>query len=151
MHFRPFLLLALLFIAPAAAAWQIPLRHGQWYLLGWYAVASIATYILYATDKRRAQTGAQRTSESQLHLFELAGGWPGAFLAQQRLRHKSAKLPYRVIFWLIVALHQFVAVDYALHGRLSRQALDTARATFSTFRSASPPISIPANASAFPA
>ena len=40
------------------------------------------------------------------------GGWPGAFVAQRRLRHKCVKPRYQVTFWLIVALHQYVAFGF---------------------------------------
>jgi len=41
-----------------------------------------------------------------LHLLELLGGWPGAFLAQRRLRHKCSKRRYQFVFWLIVLAYQ---------------------------------------------
>lgn len=66
---------------------------------------SAITFVVYALDKHAAQTGRWRTPESTLHLLELAGGWPGAWVAQQLLRHKSRKPGYRVVFWLMVALH----------------------------------------------
>jgi uncharacterized membrane protein YsdA (DUF1294 family) len=50
--------------------------------------------------------------------LELAGGWPGAFLAQRRLRHKCSKVSYQITFWLIVSLHIYVATDYLLGWRL---------------------------------
>jgi uncharacterized membrane protein YsdA (DUF1294 family) len=40
-----------------------------------------------------------------LHLLALAGGWPGALVAQNRLRHKSRKKPFRTIFWATVAIN----------------------------------------------
>ena len=66
---------------------------------------SAITFVVYALDKHAAQTGRWRTPESTLHLLELAGGWPGAWVAQQLLRHKSRKPGYRVAFWLMVLLH----------------------------------------------
>lgn len=66
---------------------------------------SAITYVVYALDKYAAQTGRWRTPESTLHLLELAGGWPGAWIAQQTLRHKSRKPGYRVAFWMMVVLH----------------------------------------------
>lgn len=65
-----------------------------------YIGLSMITFIAYANDKSKAQRGAWRTQESTLHLFSLAGGWPGAVLAQQFLRHKSSKREFRHIFWL---------------------------------------------------
>jgi uncharacterized membrane protein YsdA (DUF1294 family) len=47
-----------------------------------------------------------------LLLLGLAGGWPGAVLAQQYLRHKSAKAEFRAAFWMTVGLNvaAFVAL-----------------------------------------
>ena len=67
-----------------------------------YLVGSILTFILYAYDKSKAKRGAWRTPESTLHLFAFAGGWPGAAIAQQTLRHKSQKKEFRFVFWLTV-------------------------------------------------
>ncbi len=69
------------------------------------AVASTAAIVAYAVDKRRAGTGARRIPERTLHLLALAGGWPGALYAQQRFRHKTQKIPFRVVFWVTVVLH----------------------------------------------
>ncbi len=66
---------------------------------------SAITFVAYALDKHAAQTGRWRTPESTLHLLELAGGWPGAWIAQRTLRHKSRKPGYRAAFWAMVALH----------------------------------------------
>ncbi len=40
-----------------------------------------------------------------MHTLALAGGWPGALLAQQWLRHKSAKQEFRAVFWATVVLN----------------------------------------------
>jgi len=59
-----------------------------------------------------------------LHLAELLGGWPGAFLAQRRLRHKCSKVSYQFAFWCIVGLFQLVSTDFILGHRLSAWAKD---------------------------
>jgi uncharacterized membrane protein YsdA (DUF1294 family)/cold shock CspA family protein len=74
-------------------------------VLVFYIVASLLTFIVYAVDKAAAQKGAWRTQESTLHLLSLAGGWPGALVAQQKLRHKSKKQSFRTVFWLTVLLN----------------------------------------------
>ena len=57
-----------------------------------------------------------RRTQSDKH-----GGWPGAFLAQRRFRHKTRKLPYQFVFIVIVLLYQLVAVDEILGHLPSRQ------------------------------
>jgi uncharacterized membrane protein YsdA (DUF1294 family) len=79
---------------------------------------SLFTVLAYRSDKRRAMAGVWRIPETTLHLAELAGGWPGAFLAQRQFRHKTAKTSYQVVFWGIVLLHQCLALDWVLGWKL---------------------------------
>jgi len=70
-----------------------------------YFGASIVTFIAYASDKSKAQRNAWRTPESTLHSLALIGGWAGAAIAQQTLRHKSQKRDFRTVFWLTVIVN----------------------------------------------
>jgi uncharacterized membrane protein YsdA (DUF1294 family)/cold shock CspA family protein len=70
-----------------------------------YIAVSVLTFGLYARDKSAAQKGRWRTAESTLHLFSLAGGWPGAAIAQSQLRHKSKKLSFIVVYWFTVIIN----------------------------------------------
>lgn len=94
---------AALFLAAllgAAVAGVLPVL-----LVALYLAASIATFIVYAVDKTAARNNQWRIRESTLHALGLAGGWPGALIAQAALRHKSRKLPFRVVLWATVAVH----------------------------------------------
>jgi len=77
----------------------------EFLIFPFYLAISLFTFILYAVDKSAAKKGAWRTQESTLHLFSLAGGWPGAMIAQQTLRHKSKKQAFRAVFWVTVMLN----------------------------------------------
>ena len=68
-------------------------------------LGTMATFITYALDKRAALRGGWRVAENTLHGLALLCGWPGALLAQELLRHKSAKREFRRLFWLTVALN----------------------------------------------
>jgi len=81
-----------------------------------YLVMSLLTFFLYWRDKRQAQGDGWRTPEKVLHGAEFLGGWPGAFLAQQVFRHKTRKVSYQLVFWLIVLLHELVWFDRVLLG-----------------------------------
>ena len=70
-----------------------------------YGAASAAAVIVYAADKSAAQRDDWRTPERTLHLVALVGGWPGALIAQTVFRHKTRKVPFRIIFWTMVALN----------------------------------------------
>jgi len=116
------LLLALL-IFPALAILRIGRIVDLRYIAAYAFLLSIVTGFLYRHDKRQAQSGGWRTPESTLHLLELLGGWPGAYLAQRILRHKISKTSYQVIFWMIITLHEFIALDFIQHWRYSRDFL----------------------------
>ncbi|MFN4118328.1 DUF1294 domain-containing protein [Acidovorax sp.] len=103
--------------APAAPVlflvlgWGALLAWGVWagrlplWALGAAVSLNVLTFMVYAIDKSAAQNGQWRTRESHLHLLALAGGWPGAWFAQQQLRHKSRKSEFRAVYWATVALH----------------------------------------------
>ena len=86
-------------------------------------VISVITFFVYRTDKRRAEAGEWRIPEATLHLAELFGGWPGAFLAQRQFRHKTSKASFLVVFWAIVLIHQLVALDSLAGWRFTNNAL----------------------------
>lgn len=99
MPYLPLLLFLALY-AYAALALGLPSAVGLAYVL-----ASVACFALYARDKAAARRGDRRTPERDLLLLGLAGGWPGALLAQRWLRHKTVKLPFRHWFWLTVGVN----------------------------------------------
>jgi len=85
----------------AISVFSIMQISNYWIPLG-YLGFSLLTFIVYWIDKSAAQNGGWRTSENTLHMLALIGGWPGAMVAQQKLRHKTQKQPFRSIFWLTV-------------------------------------------------
>lgn len=82
-------------------------------ILGWLPNATLLiitlinalTYWLYVQDKQAALANARRIPENTLHLVAVLGGWPAAYLAQERLRHKTQKQPFRKIYFCTIAIH----------------------------------------------
>ena len=77
-------------------------KHLPLWIIGWYFAISLATYLLYAHDKKAAQNGDWRVQEASLHKLAFAGGWVGAAFAHWLLRHKSTKPEFRRAFYLTV-------------------------------------------------
>jgi len=92
--------LFLIFVAVSVFVGKLPFA-----VLGLYLIASLVTFLVYAGDKSAAELDQWRSKESTLHVLALIGGWPGAFVAQELLRHKSKKLSFRIVFWAIVVLN----------------------------------------------
>ncbi len=104
-------------IAIIAVRWMRPETAIPWTVLTYAWITTLASFValaLYALDKRRAIKEARRIPERVLHGSSFLGGWPGAYLAQQWFRHKTQKTSFRMMFWLIVALH-LAAIGYCIY------------------------------------
>jgi len=124
-HIGPKLVLLMaLCVLPLMGAWQLFLTSGFVWVLVAYPLASLISFVQYWQDKSSAQRGSWRTPEKALHLVESLGGWPGALIAQQCFRHKTRKLSFQLVVWLIVAAHQLVWIDWlVLDGQLFGELL----------------------------
>jgi uncharacterized membrane protein YsdA (DUF1294 family) len=107
---------ALLCALPLTGSLLLGLQGESWVPMVAYGSVSLVAFLLYWSDKRKARADAWRTPENVLHAVELAGGWPGALLAQQVFRHKTRKVSFQVVFWFIVLLHQGFWVDQLFLG-----------------------------------
>lgn len=87
----------------------------SWSIVGWYALIGAVTYLVYAKDKQAAQQGKWRTPESTLHLLSVLGGWVGAMMAQNYLRHKTKKSEFRLAYYLTVIVN-LAALLYLISG-----------------------------------
>ena len=90
------------------ALWPIPL-----WVAGIYLAVSIICFLFYAVDKSAATKGHWRVSETTLLLWGVVGGWPGAIVAQQTLRHKTQKVSFRSAFWGSVIVNLIVFAVFA--------------------------------------
>lgn len=111
-------LVGVLLVLPVLSLVRCPFDW-RW-ITGYFAVINILTYSAYYFDKRSARQGGWRIPEKRMHLLEILGGWPVAFIAQRQFRHKTSKAGYQSSFWLIVAAYQWVAFDAIFDWRYSR-------------------------------
>ena len=91
--------------------WLVGIGLGRfpWVILTGVFILNAVTFYVYWRDKHAAIQEAPRIREDRLHMLALAGGWPGAWFAQQILRHKTRKMPFQLVYWVTVALN-FVAL-----------------------------------------
>lgn len=116
-------LLAGLLVLPSTACLQVARSSNRFWVFGYVAVISGITFWVYWRDKRRAVAGEWTTPESVLHLAEVLGGWAAAFLARRTIRHKISKTSYQATFWLIVTLHEVVALDFLRDWQISHAVI----------------------------
>lgn len=89
----------------ALLVWAVSQRALPWWVLIASLLLNLMCFFVYWEDKSAAQQRLWRVKENTLHLWSLLGGWGGAWFAQQLLRHKSAKMSFRIGYWFTVVLH----------------------------------------------
>ncbi|MGR9142418.1 DUF1294 domain-containing protein [Rhizobium leguminosarum] len=70
-----------------------------------FLALNLLVFSIYFMDKQVARHGGRRISERTLLILALIGGSLGALAAQQLLRHKTRKEPFRSILAAILILH----------------------------------------------
>jgi len=93
------------FICIAALCVSFLLGYTPLIIPATYLLLSLVTLLFYAIDKSAARKGDSRVAENTLHALALAGGWPGAMIGQQMLRHKTIKTSFRIPFWITVLVN----------------------------------------------
>ena len=84
-------------------------------LLILYAVMSLLCFLLYGLDKKNSMAKKWRIPEKHLHQVELFGGWPGALLGQLLFRHKTQKISFRIVLWVVIIVHLSAWALYFYH------------------------------------
>jgi len=69
-----------------------------------HVLVTIATFALLAREKAAGRDGPWRTRESTRHALSRFGGWPGVWLVQRMLRHRTGKGAFKLVFRLPVAV-----------------------------------------------
>lgn len=115
--------LLILLLPPSFALHRLAAVVDWRIIAGYCALLFATTFLYYRHDKRQAEGGGRRTPESTLHLCEVMGGWPAAFVAQRMLRHKITKRGYQVAFWIIVLTEEYFTVDFLQGWRWTLQAV----------------------------
>lgn len=100
--------------------WLLGIGLGRfpWVILTGVIMINLTTFYVYWRDKESAVQGGWRASENQLHGLALLGGWPGAWFAQQILRHKSSKPAFRTLYWVTVAVNSLALLAWILWPQL---------------------------------
>ncbi len=76
-----------------------------------FVLSSSLAFLFYYKDKNAAIKGEWRTPESTLHVFSLLCGWPGAYVAQRVLRHKTRRVSFQITFW-VTALANMLLIGW---------------------------------------
>lgn len=107
-------ILVLIFAWVSLIGWGITHKRIPVWALAAVVAVNLMTLSVYAHDKYAAQKGRWRVKEDTLHILSLIGGWPGAWFAQQTLRHKSRKVAFRRTYWATVFMHFSALIGWLL-------------------------------------
>ncbi|MER8848566.1 DUF1294 domain-containing protein [Mesorhizobium australicum] len=86
-------------------------------VIGYVLAVNLLAYAAMAFDKARAENSLQRIPESTLLSLAMIGGSIGTVIAQQTIRHKTRKEPFRSTLVGIVLL-QLLALIALIVGLL---------------------------------
>ena len=89
-------------------------QHVAAFLIGYLIFMNLAAATLFWCDKRSSVSGGWRTPESTLLGMAFWGGSIGALTAQQILRHKTRKQPFRTRLIIIVVFQLLCLAPLAI-------------------------------------
>lgn len=75
------------------------------YVCTFIIIMNVMAYALYKKDKNAALDLAWRVPEQTLHLVAVLGGWPAAYFAQKKYRHKTQKKSFQTIYKCTIILN----------------------------------------------
>src|SRR4051812_46865245 len=80
--------------------------HTAFYLIAALVIVvmNVFAFVFFWADKRAAELGERRISESTLLLLAIFGGSPGAIAGQRYWRHKTRKEPFRSMLFAIAGI-----------------------------------------------
>ena len=84
------------------------------YIVAWLIAANLIAFVLMILDKKFAESGARRISESTLLGWALFGGAIGTFAASRLIRHKTRKQPFATKMVMLCAAEIFLLALWAL-------------------------------------
>lgn len=100
---KPMQLASIIYIVALVILTMSGLLNGV--VLLFISIINAMTYWFYSQDKQAAQLGERRVPENTLHILSFLGGWPSAWLAQQKLRHKTQKQPFKKIYFCTIGFN----------------------------------------------
>ena len=84
------------------------------YLVAWLIAANGIAFVLMILDKKFAESGARRISETTLLGWACLGGAAGTFAASRFVRHKTRKQPFAARMIAILILELILLTLWAL-------------------------------------
>lgn len=82
-----------------------PMSLDPWFALALLLVVNLVAFAAQGIDKVLAVRGASRISERTLLVLGLPLAAPGMWLGMRTFRHKTSKLSFLVLAWLVTAVN----------------------------------------------
>ena len=81
-------------------------------IAAWIAVLNLVAFAAMGFDKQLARSRSSRIPEAWLLWLAFLGGSPGAIFAQQWIRHRTVKEPFRSLLYGITVLQVAAAIVF---------------------------------------
>ncbi|AJA09303.1 hypothetical protein SKP52_12040 [Sphingopyxis fribergensis] len=88
------------------------------YIIAWLIAANLIAFVLMILDKKFAESGARRISESTLLGWALVSGAIGTVAASRLVRHKTRKQPFATKMVMLCAAEIVLLALWALGFRV---------------------------------
>ena len=76
--------------------------------LAYLGVINLISLLMFGIDKSRAKRGGHRISETDLFLVSLAGGAIGGSLGMLLFRHKTQKMGFKTVMFIIILINLYL-------------------------------------------
>ncbi len=77
-------------------------------ILGYLAFVNLMALMMFGIDKSKARRGGRRISEAGLFMISFVGGAVGGLLGMLLFRHKTQKLGFKAMMFIIILINIYL-------------------------------------------
>ena len=76
--------------------------------LAYLGLINLIALLMFGVDKSKARKGSRRISEASLFMISLVGGAVGGLLGMMLFRHKTRKMGFKAIMFIMILINIYL-------------------------------------------